>query len=178
MPPPTRSPSSPMRTLLLTEATLKLLSGTLFLVSPSAVLARLSPPPHTRVPTLLIRLLGTQTLAFAVPLFLAAGADMSGPTRRVVYWACLARETFLAVGLVGMMARLYLDEGGRGEGGWEGVDERSVEEGMAGEKRGMVDDARAEGWVLFKGMGWWVGELVPFVVGRAWVLGWRGAWFD
>lgn len=172
---PSPSPSTsplPLCTLLLAEAALKFFSGTFFLVSPSTILSRFSLPPHAPVATLLTRLLGTQTLAFAVPLFLAGRMDVGGRGVRVVYWACLARETFLTVGLVGSMIGMWVGEKG------EGVDERDIEEGQAGEKRGRVEDRVAARRMLVRGMGWWVAELVPFVVGRAWVLGWKGAWFD
>ncbi|KAJ4305885.1 hypothetical protein N0V90_001418 [Kalmusia sp. IMI 367209] len=65
----------PLRTLFLTEAILKVIGGTIFLFAPSTILKNLSFPPYSMLSTSLIRNLGTQTLAFSIPLFLAARTD-------------------------------------------------------------------------------------------------------
>lgn len=172
MPPPR---TSPLPTLFLTEATLKLISAAIFIASPPTILKHLVPAPYSPLSTSLIRAFGTQTLAFSVPLFLAARGG-GKETRRIVYVAMLAREGFLAVGLVGEMVGLWARgrKGGEGDGGKE----RAVEEGRVGEERAMGEEEDERRGVLIRGLGLWVAELVPFVFGRVWVLGWRGEWFE
>ncbi|KAF1951197.1 hypothetical protein CC80DRAFT_539095 [Byssothecium circinans] len=177
MPPP---PPSPLPTLFLTEAVLKVLAGATFLLFPTSILQNLSPEPFSPSSLALVRSFGTQTIAFGIPLFLTARADAG--TRRLVYATLLAREGFLAVGLLGQVAGLYFGvgrEGGGsgGEGEVEGQRERLLEEGRVGKERDGVEDRRVGEEMLRRGLGVWVVEVLPFVVGRVWVLGWRGEWF-
>ncbi|KAF2251251.1 hypothetical protein BU26DRAFT_563193 [Trematosphaeria pertusa] len=107
MPPSTRSP---LPTLLLTEAVLKLLGGAIFFLSPTSVLKNLASQPYSPASLSLIRSLGTQTIAFSVPLFLSARSDAkSVGSRRIVYWGLLAREGVLALGyvLLSLSTNLY-----------------------------------------------------------------------
>lgn len=166
-------PLSPLRTLLLTEGILKLISGTIFILSPSTILKNLTSTPYSPVSTSLIRAFGTQTLAFTIPLLLAARGDTrSLGSRKIVYWACLAREGFLTVGLLGSMLALRWERTGRE------LNERAAEEGRVTEKRGREEDEAEGKRKLLHGMWLWVAELVPFVVGRACILGWRSDWFE
>jgi hypothetical protein len=43
--------------------------------------------------------------------------------------------------------------------------------------RGGEEDRMVEGGGLRRGLWLWVAELVPFVLGRMWILGTRPAWF-
>lgn len=168
---------SPLRALFFTEAFLKVVGGTIFILSPSTILKNLISPPYPPISELLIRSLGTQTLAFSIPLFLAARNEkISVQSRRIVYWALLARESFLAVGLLGQLGASYLEEWNKDKED-EGVRVRALEEGLAVElsqdeqvKVGDVEKLRRGMWI-------WVAELVPFVVGRLWVLQKRDQWF-
>lgn len=85
------------------------------------------------------------------------------------------------VGLLGQMVGLLV-WGRAGEmhgvhGGDDDGDVRAVEEGLVMERRGKGEDWKVERQKLVGGLGWWVAELVPFVVARVWVLGWKGEWF-
>lgn len=95
-----KQPPSPLHSLFLTEAILKVLGGATFILFPSAISKNLAAPPYTTLSTSLIRSLGTQTIAFSIPLFLAARSGTLGKEgRRSVYWTVLAREGFLIMGL-------------------------------------------------------------------------------
>ena len=98
---------------------------------------------------------------------------MSVGSRRIVYWTLLAREGCLMVGILGQMGWAWM----QGDGDEDGVD-RAVEEGLVRKKRDEVEDRRLQRHRMVKGMAWWVAELVPFVVGRLWVLGLRRTWFE
>jgi hypothetical protein len=146
--------TSPVPTLFLTEALLKVAGGLYFLLSPSTILSLTSTPPFPASSLSLIQHLGSQTIAFSIPLFLAArNTPQAVASRRIVYWAVLGREGLL------MATLLWQIWGFRGDG--------------EGKKRG-----HGEGGFTEKGLWRWVGELAPFVVGRAWVLGWRGSWLE
>lgn len=165
---------SPLRTLFLTEAFLKLLGGAIFISSPSTILKNLTITPHDSVSKSLIRNLGTQTVAFSVPLFLAARQDAgSVGSRRIVYWTLFAREGCLMVGILGQLGWAWL-QGDRDENEVA----RAVEEGLVQKKRDEVEDRELEKRKLAVGMAWWVVELLPFVVGRLWVLSSRRRWFE
>ncbi|KAF2185840.1 hypothetical protein K469DRAFT_707519 [Zopfia rhizophila CBS 207.26] len=98
-------PTSPLPTLLYTEAVLKVLDGTMFIVSPTTVLKNLTTPPYTPTSISLIQNLGTQTLAFSIPLFLASyNTSTARASRKLVYYTVLAREGFLALELLGRIA--------------------------------------------------------------------------
>ncbi|KAF2490810.1 hypothetical protein BU16DRAFT_621511 [Lophium mytilinum] len=141
--------SSPLPTLFLTEALLKVAGGAYFLLSPSTILGLTSVPPFPASSLTLIQHLGSQTLAFSIPLFLASrNTPQAIASRRIVYWAVLAREGFLMTTLLWQIWKF--------EGGGEG---------------------RREGEFTREGLWRWVAELAPFVVGRVAVLGWRGEWF-
>ncbi|KAF2123114.1 hypothetical protein BDV96DRAFT_561984 [Lophiotrema nucula] len=179
---PPSSPS-PLPTLLLTEALLKLLGGTLFLLSPATILKNLMQPPYPDPSLSLIRSLGTQTLAFSVPLFLASTRRFRGPgVRRVVYWTLLAREGILAAGLLGQIVYLRYQEWCATRepesGVGKDVDVKALEEGRAGETAREARDRREERKILKRGLWLWVAELVPFVVGRIWILEMKPGWFD
>lgn len=168
---------SPLRTLFFAEAVLKLIGGAIFIISPTTILKNLTLSPYSSISTTLVRSLGTQTLAFSIPLFLAARKDRaSAGSRRVVYWALLAREGFLMAGLVGQAGALYL--WGDQPSGKESADPRAVEEGLAREELSVVEDRKLEQRILTQGIRLWVAELVPFVAARMWVLGWRQNWFE
>ena len=77
------------------------------------------------------------------------------------------------VGVLGQMGWAWL----QGDGNGDEVD-RAVEEGLVRKKRDEVEDRVLERHRLAKGMAWWVAELLPFVVGRLWVMGSRRAWFE
>ncbi|KAF2809434.1 uncharacterized protein BDZ99DRAFT_28486 [Mytilinidion resinicola] len=141
MPPP-----SPLPSLFLAEALLKVAGGAYFLLSPTTILTLTSTPPFPASARMLIQHLGSQTLAFSVPLFLAArSTPRAVASRRIVYWAVLAREGFL---MGTLLWQIWGFDGGR------------------------------EGEFTREGLWRWVAELAPFVVGRVWVLGWRGEWFE
>lgn len=166
--------TSRLRTLFLTEAFLKLLGGAIFILSHTTILKKLAFPPYDSLSVSLIRNLGTQTIAFSIPLFLAARRDaVSVGSRRIVYWTLLAREGCLMVGILGQMGWAWL----QGDGDEDGVD-RAVEEGLVQKQRDEVEDRGLQRHRLAKGMAWWVAELLPFVVGRLWVLGSRRTWFE
>lgn len=160
--------SSPLRALFLTEAALKLIGGSIFLFAPTTVLKNLTSSPYPPSSVALVRNFGTLTLAFSVPLFLAARQDAASvKSRRIVYWGLLAREGFLAVGLVGQIVWSWAPEEKDDMGA------RALEEGLVEEKEGESAELRR----LKRGLWVWVVELVPFVIGRAWVLQRRGQWF-
>ncbi|KAF2644010.1 hypothetical protein P280DRAFT_504901 [Massarina eburnea CBS 473.64] len=167
------TPSSPLPPLFQTEAILKLLSGATFLLLPTTILKNLTTAPYPAPSVALVRIFGSQTLAFSIPLFLAAreGAE----ARRLVYWTLLAREGFLGAALVGQLVGSY---GGEGEGGREGEErDRLLEEGSLGGRDGEEDRRVGVGRLRCGVWGWMVVEVVPFVLGRGWVLGWKGDWF-
>lgn len=189
--------NSPLPKLFITEAILKVLGGSLFFFSPSLILKNLASPPYPASSLSLIQSLGTQTLAFSIPLFLAARTDATSvKSRRIVYCALLAREGFLGLGLLGQLGVSYAREWWRGSnqpgprrtkkerlmalaraqptnagyvmpGGWE-------EEGE--DMKVLMEREEAER--LRRGLWLWVAELVPFVVGRVWILSSKGQWFD
>jgi hypothetical protein len=167
------TPPSSLRTLFLAEAILKVFGGAIFIIFPSGILRNLTVPPYNPLCTLLVRCLGTQTIAFSVPLFLGARSDtLSREARKMVYWSVLAREGFLIVGLLGGAA-----------GGWFGGSrkrlemERSLEEGKMREVRIDEEDMAVEESRLRRGVCFWVAELVPFVAGRVWILTQKKEWF-
>ncbi|KAF2262961.1 hypothetical protein CC78DRAFT_569372 [Lojkania enalia] len=174
--------ASPLPTLFLIEAVLKVIGGSIFYFSPSTILKQLQVPPYPQTSLSLIQSLGTQTLAFSIPLFLTARSDeKSCGCRRLVYWMMLGREGLLAAGLLGQIGWSYVTEWGSGDR--EGVgrkkgekDARRLEEGMkiSGSEEGVEEEAVQK---LRRGLWLWVVELTPFVLGRIWVLGWRGEWF-
>jgi hypothetical protein len=203
--------NSPLPKLMITEGILKVLGGSLFFVSPVLILKNLvspsiapaTPSPYPASSLSLIQSLGTQTLAFSIPLFLAARSDSSSvKSRKIVYLSLLARESFLGLGLIGQLGFSYAKEwwrhgfkpspsvaGGRTStrkerlmalarakptsggyvmpGGWEeeGEDVKVVTEREEQEK-------------LRYGLWLWVAELMPFVVGRIWILKYKPGWFD
>lgn len=94
---------SPLGRLFLIEGVLKVLGGLSFLVLPEYYLTKALPitPPITPSSMSLFQNIGSQTLAFSVPLFLASRETPEAvASRRIVYWAILARETFLAVSIL------------------------------------------------------------------------------
>lgn len=166
------SSPSPLATLFLTEAILKVIGGSIFFISPSTILKNLQSPPYPPISLCLIRSLGTQTIAFSIPLFLAARSE--GKSKRIVYWTLLGREGLLGLGLLAQVGWSYFSE-------WreqhEEVDVKALEEGFAAEKRGQKEDEQLEVLKLRKGIWLWTAELVPFIVGRIWILKQREAWF-
>ncbi|PSN66222.1 hypothetical protein BS50DRAFT_635367 [Corynespora cassiicola Philippines] len=164
---------SPLRTLFLTEAVLKVLGGTFFFLSPATILGDLAQPPYSAATLTLMRNLGTQTLAFSVPLFLAARRDPdSVRCRKLVYWALLGREGFLGLGLLWQIGKGWWGERRKVR---EAEEERGIEEGRG---KGVVGREVEEGKFLRTGLWIWVAELAPFVLGRVWVLGYRERWFE
>jgi hypothetical protein len=196
---------------MITEGILKILGGSLFFVSPVLILKNLvspsiaaaAPSPYPASSLSLIQSLGTQTIAFSIPLFLAARSDANSvKSRKIVYLSLLARESFLGLGLLGQLGFSYGKEwwkygfkpspnvsGGKPStrkerlmalarakptsggyvmpGGWEeeGEDVRIVKEREEQEK-------------LRYGLWLWMAELVPFVLGRVWILKYKPGWFD
>jgi len=197
--------------LMITEGILKVLSGSLFFVSPVIILKNLlspstsatAPSPYPALSLSLIQSFGTQTLAFSIPLFLAARSDANSVrSRKIVYLSLLAHESFLGLGLLGQLGFSYGSEwwkhgfkpspnasGGKTStrkerlmalarakptsggyvmpGGWE----------EEGEDAKVVKD-REEQEKLRYGLWLWVAELMPFVLGRVWILRYKPGWFD
>lgn len=107
--------SSPLRRLFLIEGVLKVLGGLSFLVLPEYYLTQALPitgvPPIAPSSITLFQSIGSQTIAFSIPLFLASRQTPEAiASRRIVYWALLARESFL-------FASILLQEGDQ-EGGF------------------------------------------------------------
>jgi hypothetical protein len=166
--------SSPLRTLFLTEAILKVLGGATFILFPSTIAQNLTALPCTPLSTNLLRGLGTQTVAFSVPLFLAAwSGTLSREGRRLVYWTVLAREGFLMAGLLGGIATSWISNHA---GNTLGI-ERGLEEGKGQVVRAEEADKVSEEKKLRRGLWLWVAELAPFVVARLWILTQREEWF-
>ena len=95
-----------------------------------------------------------------------------------MYWAVLAREGFLAAGLLGQIAWSYvgrerMDDLKRGN-----EDVKELEEGLGSVRRGKEEDEELSRRKLRVGLWVWMAELAPFVVGRLWILKMRGEWFD
>ena len=174
---PSSNSLSPLRNLFLTEAILKVLGGASFILFPTTILKNLVAPPHTQISILLIRSLGTQTIAFSVPLFLAVRSwgGLSKEARRLVYWTLLAREGFLMCGFLGAIGTIGFS--GRGSGSDKDSAERELEEGKARDLRIAAEDEVVQQRRLRKGLWLWVAELVPFVVGRVWILTQKEEWF-
>ncbi|KAF2658644.1 hypothetical protein K491DRAFT_713358 [Lophiostoma macrostomum CBS 122681] len=169
---------SPLPTLFLTEAVLKIIGGSIFFFSPATILKNLASPPYAPSSVSLIRSLGTQTIAFSIPLFLASRSDaVSVRSRRLVYWTMLAREGVLGLGLGWQILEGWWGERCLGVGDGD-EDAKALEEGLVGESRVRAEDEGLGSRKLRRGMWIWIAELVPFVVGRLWVLGWRGEWFE
>ncbi|KAF2475102.1 uncharacterized protein BDR25DRAFT_310557 [Lindgomyces ingoldianus] len=169
--------ASPLRTLFLTEAVLKVMGGSIFFFAPSTILKNLSEPPYPVTSLSLIQALGTQTLAFSIPLFLAARIDSTSiKSRRIVYYTLLGREALLAFGLLAQIGWSYLR-------GWRGGRRDSIrsveelEEGLVSDRRGTKEDEKKALEMLRRGLWLWVAEVAPFVVGRMWILGFRKEWF-
>ncbi|KAF2014820.1 hypothetical protein BU24DRAFT_423736 [Aaosphaeria arxii CBS 175.79] len=169
---------NPLPLLLLSEGVLKVIGGSVFLFSPTTILKNLQSAPCTATSISLIRNLGTQTLAFSIPLFLAARNDVvSIKSRRLVYWTLLGREGLLALGLLGQIGWSHV-------GQWKspvdkGAEERErlLEEGLGYDLKGRDEDVRWDERVLRKGLLLWVAELTPFILGRIWILTMKKDWF-
>ncbi|ORY01826.1 hypothetical protein BCR34DRAFT_574610 [Clohesyomyces aquaticus] len=173
------STPSPLPPLLLTEAILKLIGGSIFFISPTTILKNLHSPPYPLSSISLIQSLGTQTIAFSIPLFLAARADSASvKSRRIVYWAVLGREGLLGAGLLAQIGWSWVGEWKRGKERSGDGEFKALEEGRAAEKRWGVEDENLAATILRRGLWMWVAELVPFVVGRMWILRYRREWFD
>lgn len=93
-----------------------------------------------------------------------------------MYWTVLAREGFLAAGLLGQIARSWCFEGRKGDGG--GKDAKALEEGLGVVRRAEEEDEELAGRKLRRGLWLWVAELAPFIVGRLWILQRRREWFE
>ena len=169
------STESSLRTLFLTEGVLKVIGGAIFVFSPSSVLKSLTFAPYSVTSEALVRNFGTQTLAFSIPLFLAARSDTASvKSRKLVYWTLLAREGLLALGLLAQIGASYVRQ--RFETANEEVDIGAIEEGRAGTVRELREDKMVGSTKLKGGMWLWVAELTPFVVGRLWILT-KSDWF-
>ncbi|KAJ3820485.1 hypothetical protein F5880DRAFT_1587945 [Lentinula raphanica] len=89
--------------LFLVEGILKILSGLSFLLLPNYYLIKALPvvPPLTDSSVALFRSIGSQTLAFSIPLLLASRETPTAmASRRIVYWTMFSRETFLFLTLL------------------------------------------------------------------------------
>lgn len=94
---------SPLGRLFFIEGILKVLGGLSFLVLPEYYLTKALPiiAPITPSSISLFQSIGSQTLAFSVPLFLASRETPDAvASRRIVYWMMLARESFLAASIL------------------------------------------------------------------------------
>ncbi|KAF2710185.1 hypothetical protein K504DRAFT_501457 [Pleomassaria siparia CBS 279.74] len=194
--------NSPLPKLFIAEGILKVLGGSIFFFSPTLILKNLAAPPYNASSLSLIQSMGTQTLAFSIPLFLAARGDFaSAKSRKIVYCALLAREGFLGLGLLGQLGLSYAKEWWRGGfvGSAEAGPRRTTKERLMALARSAPstgDFVMPGGWeeeegedvkVLLEreeqerlrcGLWLWVAELAPFVIGRAWILSSKGSWFD
>lgn len=104
--------SGPLGPLFLTEAILKVAGGLFFVLYPKHILSLMTSSP-TASSVGLIQNLGSQTLAFSVPLFLASRKDPQAiASRRIVYWAVLARESFLMGSILWQLWRGESEMGG------------------------------------------------------------------
>lgn len=159
--------------MFLAEAILKALGGAIFILFPTTILHNLSNLPFSPVSVSLVKSLGTQTITFSIPLFLASRSrSLDSEARKLVYWSVLAREGFLLAGLLGQILELQI--------GWvdSSMDiERRLEEGREMEARSEKENMAEAMGKLRKGLWFWIAELVPFVVGRVWILKWRSEWF-
>lgn len=170
----------PLQNLFLVEAVLKVMGGSIFFFSPTTILKNLTSAPFSATSISLIRSLGTQTVAFSIPLFLVSwniGRLGSRSSRKLVYWTLLAREGFLALGILAQIAASHFKELSRRGETSEGADAAALEEGLVKDRRGEEEDALVEERRLRKGLWYWVAELMPFVVGRLWILRRREDWF-
>jgi hypothetical protein len=170
--------TSPLRTLFITEGILKVLGGAIFFFSPSTILQQLQEPPYGLSSLSLVQSLGIQTIAFSIPLFLAARRDEASlKSRKIVYWALLGREGFLALGLLGQIGWNYFVPGwAKSSIEVEYGEARALEEGY-GRVNNRREDLALHLKYLRRGLWLWILELVPFVVGRIWVLKWKAHWF-
>ncbi|KAI1389160.1 uncharacterized protein F4822DRAFT_271141 [Hypoxylon trugodes] len=90
------NPSSPMRSLFLTEGVLKLIGGSIFMISPQTPLSVAVGAPIPPSALLLTRLLGTQTFTLGLSMLLASSRTPKAvPSRRIVYWTIFARDATL-----------------------------------------------------------------------------------
>lgn len=100
----------------------------------------------------------------------------------MVYWTLLGREGLLALGLLAQIGwSHFLDWRARKNGVEEEDREkesRLLEEGFGAERRARAEDENRAVKILRKGMWLWVVELVPFIVGRVWLLQRKGQWFE
>jgi hypothetical protein len=88
--------NGPIRGLLLTEGTLKLIGGSIFILSPHTVLNMVMPSPCPPSALLLTQMLGTQTLTLGVCMLLASSTAPSAiASRRIVYWTVFTRDAAL-----------------------------------------------------------------------------------
>jgi len=97
------SPESPLSMIFLVEGILKVLGGLAFLVLPKFCLtnALMINPPLTASSITLFQGIGSQTLAFSVPLLLASrNTPQAVASRRIVYWSIFARESFPLLSLL------------------------------------------------------------------------------
>jgi len=190
--------NSPLPALFKTEGILKVLGGSVFLFSPTLILQNLTSSPYPSSSLSLVQTVGTQTLAFSIPLFLASRADIASvKSRKIVYYALLAREGFLGLGLLGQLGMSYAREWRRS--GNKPGPKRSTKERLLALARKPASDEfiMPGGWGaeedsedmkvllereaqerLRRGLWLWVAELVPFVVGRLWILSYRENWFN
>lgn len=174
---------SPLPALFLTEAVLKVIGGSIFFFSPATILRNLVFPPFSKASLSLIKSLGTQTIAFSIPLFLAARSDpASVKSRRIVYWTILGREGLLGLGLLAQIGWIHFkgwrEERSISDDATIGERERLLEEGLRRDVEGEKEDRVMESRRLRKGLWLWIAELVPFVVARIWILQRRMEWFE
>jgi hypothetical protein len=168
--------ASPLSTLFPIEGILKIIGGSIFILYPSTILKNLQEPPYPATSLSLIRSLGTQTIAFSIPLFLAAKSRQPS-VKRGVYLTLLGREGLLALGLFAQIGWSFVAERYARKGG-PGDDEiAALEEGNALEIKGRRDDQQAATQKWRRGSWFWIAELVPFIMGRIWILTRRDIWF-
>ncbi|KAI1769768.1 hypothetical protein F4818DRAFT_435092 [Hypoxylon cercidicola] len=90
------NPTSPLRSLFLTEGVMKLAGGLMFVLWPQTPLSGAVAPPIPPAALLLTRLLGTQTFTLGISMLLAsANTPTAISSRRVVYWTVFARDATL-----------------------------------------------------------------------------------
>ncbi|KAI1401952.1 hypothetical protein F4819DRAFT_303129 [Hypoxylon fuscum] len=89
-------PTSPMRSLFLTEGVMKLAGGLVFMISPQTPLTGAVAAPIPPAALLLTRLLGTQTFTLGISMLLASAKSPTAvSSRRIVYWTVFARDATL-----------------------------------------------------------------------------------